>query len=91
MAVLRLKGYVDDAGELHFDAPLGLTPGEVMITVESANDDVDSDTYEPQYRAKTGAEIAASDVVGSWGHLDIEDSVAYVDEIRKHEREQRGW
>ena len=83
MAALRLKGYVNQAGELKFDPPVGLVPGEVTITIESEDDDL-------QFEGKTNGEILGSDLIGAWAHLEIEDSQAFVDEIRNREREQRG-
>ncbi|MCC6613883.1 MAG: hypothetical protein IT320_10425 [Anaerolineae bacterium] len=86
MAVWRLRGHVDEQGKLEFELPGDLQPGEVTITIDAqAEDDL------PKFEAKTGAEIAASGVIGAWADQGIEDSVAWVEEVRRREREQRGW
>lgn len=83
MIALRLKGYVNQAGELHFETPSGLEPGEVTIMIMSEPDDL-------KFEGKTNGEILASDVIGAWSHMEIDDSQAYVEDIRKKERERRG-
>jgi hypothetical protein len=90
MAEFVLRGVVLENGDLKFEMPAGIPPGEVLITIETA--DEGDDLFEGlTFQAKTGAEIAASDVVGAWAHMAIEDSVTFLEEIRRREREARGW
>lgn len=40
---------------------------------------------------KTGAEIAASDAVGGWAHLDIADGAAWVNEQKRKRSARKSW
>jgi hypothetical protein len=91
MAAIVLQGLVTETGELQFDLPTGLPPGEVLIIIETEQG-ADDELFDGlTFQAKTGAEIANSDLVGAWAHMGIEDSVSYLEEVRRREREARGW
>jgi hypothetical protein len=83
--LVKIKGYVDKDGKLNFELPEALEPGEVTITIEGEGE---GETL-PDFEAKTGAEIIASGVVGAWAHKNIEDSQAWLDELRLREEEKR--
>jgi hypothetical protein len=86
--LLRIKGYVDEEDKLNFEHPTPLAPGEVTITIEGENEE---DELAPlKFEGLTNAEIMASGAVGSWADKDIADSQAFVEEIRRKQRESRG-
>jgi hypothetical protein len=94
MEKLYLSGIITEDGRLEVTLPPGTPPGPAGVIVEPL--DENRPWTEEEIRAalvhhpKTGAEIAASDAIGSWAHLGIEDPVAWVEEVRRKEREQRG-
>jgi hypothetical protein len=95
MVTIHVKGQVTPEGELLFDAPKDLPPGEVNITIEVPNLDEQFTPEEIQelltFTPTSGADVVAAGLVGGWEDLNITDPVAFVDELRRKQREQRRW
>lgn len=98
MTTIHLSGRITEAGQLEVTLPEGLPPGDVEITIQVAAEDQQGDerpwTKEEiremlTFTPKSGAEILASGVVGSWRDLGIEDSAAWVEDIRRKIQERR--
>jgi hypothetical protein len=99
MVTIHLTGHVTDDGELVFDPPKNLPPGEVQITIEVPREPMGEDqgftdeeikellTFTP----KTGKEIVENGIIGGWEHKGITDSVEWVEEQRRKRREHRHW
>jgi hypothetical protein len=95
MVTIRLKGQVTPDGQLQFELPDNLPPGEVEITIEIPDTDeqfTDAEirdllTFEPS----SGADIIASGLAGGWEDMDISDPVAWVEALRRKQREWRSW
>lgn len=96
MVTITIDGYMTEAGKLEFELPSDLPDDEFELVIKvsrekSVNSTADEDapfTDEEieeliQPRPKTGAEIAASDVIGAWADLGIEDSVEWVQKQRE--------
>ena len=106
MVTIHLTGRVTDDGELLFDPPKNLPPGEVQITIEvpseaaaeasvAADDDQDFTDEEIKefltFKPKTGKEIVEEGLIGGWEDMGITDSVAWVEEQRRKQRERNRW
>jgi hypothetical protein len=99
MVTIHLTGRVTDEGELVFDAPKNLPPGEAKITIEvPANaapleqDFTDEEIKEMlTFTPKSGKEIVEQGLVGGWEDMGITDSVAWVEEQRRKRRERNRW
>jgi hypothetical protein len=103
MTLLKLSGRITEAGKLEVDLPANLPAGEVRVTVEIPATEqaevpwaqrpwTDEEWREMfQFTPKPLSEIVGSDVVGAWADQGIIDSVAWVEEVRRKERERRGW
>jgi hypothetical protein len=104
MATIHLTGHVTDEGQLVFEAPKNLPPGEVQITIQigedqftakgpTTDDDQDFTNEEIKefltFKPKTGKEIVEHGLVGGWEDMGITDSVAWVEEQRRKQRERR--
>ena len=95
MLTLHLKGQVTADGQLLVDLPQPIPDGDVNITIEIPNADEtfteaelsDLMTFTP----KSGADVVAAGLVGGWEDKGIDDPVAWVEEQRRKQREQRGW
>jgi hypothetical protein len=101
MTAIRLSGHITHDGKLECDLPAGLPAGEVEVVIELP----DSLELAPgdqtwieaeldallQHEPRTAVEIAASDAVGSWKHLNITDSAAWVEQVRRKEQEHHAW
>jgi len=95
MVTIHIKGRITADGLLQFEPPRNLPPGEVEITLqipegnESFTDEEIKDllTFTPT----SGADVVAAGLVGGWEHKGITDSVAFVEELRRKQREQRSW
>lgn len=97
-----VKGYIKD-GKLEIDLPDNVTDGEVEVTlpvrqekVSSAMQDETPLTDEEieafmRPNPKTGAEIAKNPSIGAWADYGITDSVEWINEQRRKQREKRGW
>lgn len=83
-----LKGYISENGELQIQLPPGYPPGEVEVSIELKPYPVPPVGV---FKAKTGAEIIAflEETNGWWDGEGIEDSVAWVEEVRRKQKENR--
>lgn len=97
MVTIRLKGQVTEAGELVFDPPSNLPPGEVDIVLEiheTSIDDLSFTKAEIQdlltFTPTSGADVVAAGLTGGWEDMGITDPVAWVEEQRRKQRELRG-
>jgi hypothetical protein len=105
MVTIHLKGHVTDDGELIFDPPKNLPPGEVGITIEvpreaaaeDAEPPADQDFTDEEIKAlltfspRSGKEIVESGLVGGWEHKGITDPVEWVEEQRRKLKERNRW
>ncbi|MBL8165539.1 MAG: hypothetical protein JNJ61_26385 [Anaerolineae bacterium] len=95
MITIRLRGQVTPDGQLRFDVPDDLPLGDVDITLEFPSPEEQFTEAEVKdmltFIPTSGAEIIADGLVGGWEDLGITDSVTFVDELRRKQREQRGW
>lgn len=95
MVTIRLKGQVTPDGQLLFDTPKDLPPGEVEITIEIPNLDEQFTEEEIQelltFVPTGGAEIVASGLIGGWEDMNITDPVAWVEELRRKQRDRNQW
>jgi hypothetical protein len=97
MATIHLTGRVTDEGELVFDAPKNLPPGEVQITIEVSGEaaPLEQDFTDEEikelltFRPKSGKEIVESGLAGGWEDMGITDSVEWVEEQRRKQWERR--
>lgn len=96
MVTIHLTGQVTEDGELVFETPKNLPPGEVQITIElpaEASDNQDFTEEEIRelraIKPKSGKEIVESGLAGGWEHKGITNSVAWVDEQRRKQKERR--
>lgn len=97
MTTVTLKGHLTEDGELRVKLPHNFVSGEVEVTITVAEDQSD---VEPAWTAhelqalltpepKSGAEIAESDAIGAWEHMEISDSVEWVAQLRRVRRDNR--
>ena len=95
MFTLHLKGQVTLDGQLVFELPEKLPPGDVDITIEIQNADEQFTSAEIKelltFTPTSGADVVAAGLVGGWEDKGITDPVAWVEEQRRKQREQRGW
>ncbi|MCC6802224.1 MAG: hypothetical protein IT319_05005 [Anaerolineae bacterium] len=96
MVTIHLTGHVTDDGELIFDPPKDLPPGEVQITIEvpvgapAEQNFTDEEIRELlTFTPKSGKEIVEEGLIGGWEDKGITDSVAWVEEQRRKRRERR--
>jgi hypothetical protein len=98
---VTIKGYVRD-GRIEVDLPDDVIEGEIEVKVPVERDMVSIEEPQPLWTdeelaelikpdPKTGAEIIALGHTGGWEHKGIEDSVEWVQELRRQRRENRGW
>jgi hypothetical protein len=102
MTIIELDAYVTEDGELrlklppnisadHFRLRLELVPIEDETVLEDTEWTDEEIAEMMRSEPKTGAEIADSDVIGSWAHKGITDSVEFVENLRRKCREKRTW
>lgn len=95
MFTLHLKGQVTSDGQLVVDLPKTVPVGDVDITIEIPNADEQFTPEEIQelmtFTPTSGADVVAAGLVGGWEDKGITDPVAWVEEQRRKQREQRGW
>ena len=101
VTMIEVRGRITEAGRLEVDLPEGLPPGDVVVKIEVPA--AEEMAWESQpwteeeirelltFKGRTGAEIAASGLTGAWKDLGITDSQAWVEEVRRKQRERRGW
>jgi hypothetical protein len=99
MFTIKIDGHVTDDGQLKFDLPADLPPGDVKITIEAVAPEVDPSE---QFTDKEIAELSAiqpgtmGDIIndgllGIWADKGINDSVEFVDDLRRQILEHRKW
>jgi hypothetical protein len=99
MATIHLTGRVTDEGELMFEAPKNLPPGEARITIEVSGETtpLEQDFTDEEikelltFTPKSGKEVVELGLTGGWKDMGITDSVAWVEEQRRKEEEDRRW
>jgi hypothetical protein len=105
MSTIELKAHVGKDGIVTLQLPPDFEDGDVTITVSRAEPapTVEDVPWEDRPWTKeeiaelmksnpmTLGEILQSESVGSWADLGIEDSQAWVDEVRRQEAERRRW
>jgi hypothetical protein len=95
MVTIRLKGEITADGQLRFDPPKNLPPGDVEITIEiSASDERFSQAEIADlldFTPKSGAEVVAAGLTGGWEDKGISDPVVWVEEQRRKQQERRQW
>jgi len=95
MVTIHLKGRVTADGQLLFDIPDHLPPGEIDITLEIPNLDEQFTQDEIKEfltsRPTSGAEIVAAGLIGGWEDLNITDPVEWVEKQRRKQRERGAW
>jgi hypothetical protein len=95
MVTFHLKGQITDDGQLVFDVPENLPPGDVDIILEIPN--VDEQFTEAEikelltFTPMSGADIVGAGLAGGWEDMNITDPVAWVDEQRRKQKERRKW
>jgi hypothetical protein len=99
MIAIQIKGHVSVDGQLEFDIPANLPPGNVNITIEipdalpehsvelTHEEMADLLTFTPA----SGADVVAAGLTGVWQDKGITDSVAWVEEQRRKQQEARQW
>lgn len=92
MTVIEVTGRINEAGELEVRLPEGLPPGSVQVRIELG--DVSPLTEQEmdelvQTTPLTGAEIVAAGLTGGWSDLNIADSAAWVEDVRRKRKENR--
>lgn len=95
MVTIHLKGQIMPDGQLLFDVPENLPPGDVDITLEIPNLDEQFTQAEIQdlltFTPTSGADIVAAGLVGGWEDMNITDPVVWVEEQRRKQKERRAW
>jgi hypothetical protein len=99
MTTKQVAGRVTPSGELIFETPKDLPPGDVLITIEPLDArPSDSETFTEDelrdlltFTPKSGAEVVAAGLTGGWEHKAISDPIEWVEEQRRKQRERRGW
>ncbi len=99
MVTLQLKVEVTEDRQVTIKLPDDFPVGEAEVTIAVGPEQKPSSADEPPLTddeidsllqrkpGKTGAEIVASGLIGSWKHKGIEDSVAWVEEQRRKRRD----
>jgi hypothetical protein len=93
MTTIRLSGRVTENGELQFEIPQGLPPGDARITIEIGSPaDWSPDELERALSVEpmTGAEIVAAGLLGGWADQKIDSGSDWVERRRAERRERRG-
>lgn len=97
MVTIHLTGHVTEDGELVFDPPKNLPPGEARITIElPAETPLEQDFTDEEieelltFTPKSGKEVVELGLTGGWEDMGITDSVAWVEEQRRKRKERRG-
>jgi hypothetical protein len=102
MVTIQVKGRITEDGKLEVDLPTGVPSREVQVTIEIAAEEEELPwelrpwtTQELAELSKsdpmTGAEIVAwLEQEGGWEDNGI-SGAEWVEEVRRKERERRGW
>lgn len=98
MLIYHLIGRVSKDGELQIRLPEGIPPGEVEVVISVPGTTLDDAPWTDeeirqmmQVEPKTGAEIAVLIDGMEAGFQHITDSVAWVEEQRREQREGSQW
>jgi hypothetical protein len=98
MTTYHLKGHVTEDGELVFDAPKDLPPGEANITIQvPAETPLEQDFTDEEikefltFTPRSGKEVVEAGLTGGWEDMGITDPVAWVEEQRRKQRERKQW
>ncbi len=82
MVTIRLKGEVTADGQLRFDPPKNLPPGDVEITIEITGSDETFSEAEiadlMNFTPQSGEAVVAAGLTGGWEDKGIDDPVAWV-------------
>lgn len=97
MFTVQVNGRVTSDSQLEFELPADIPPGEVRITIEAVAPDVDaSEQFTDEEIAElsviqpgTMGDIIHDGLLGIWENKGIEDSVEFVDNLRKQILERR--
>ena len=91
MTTIDLTGYITESGELEAKLPAGLPPGEVHITLTLP----EATAGQPlKFCPESGTDIVAairSGELDTSAWMDITDSVAWADELRRREQDRLAW
>jgi hypothetical protein len=103
MVMIRLTGRINEAGKLEVELPQGLSSESVIVTIESLVKEEalltpfwteeELTILNAPRSPRTGAEIAERIRVegGGWEDLDITDSQAYIQELRRQRQDDLTW
>jgi len=85
---VTVKGQLTEDGQVKIDLPEGWQPGEITVELslerEWSNEELDE--------LLRSEPVPASQIkTGGWEHLGIEDSVEYVEELRRKRQEKTQW
>ncbi len=89
MTTIRISGRLTEEGRIEVDhLPEGWQPGEITVELslerEWSNEELDE--------LLRSEPVPASQIkTGGWEHLGIEDSVEYVEELRRKRQEKTQW
>ena len=94
MAIIRLKGILTETGEIKVDLPENWQPGEIEVLIPTEEMEwTEEELAELEELMKPepvpASQIVTAEEIGSWS--DIEDSVAFVEELRRKRRERNQW
>ena len=91
MVTIRLKGEITADGQLRFEPPKNLPPGDVEITIEipDAEETFSEDEIADllNFTPRSGNEVVAAGLTGGWEAKGIDDPVAWVEEQRRKQQE----
>lgn len=98
MVTIYLTGHVTEDGDLVFETPKNLPPGEAKITIEVPGETpLEQDFTDEEikelltFTPKSGKEVVEAGLTGGWKDMGITDSVAWTEEQRRKRRERRQW
>ena len=92
MAIIRLKGILTENGEIKVDLPDNWQPGEVEVVITASESTwTDEEWAEIEELLKPEPRPASEIETGGWEDMGIEDSVAFVEEMRRKRREKNQW
>lgn len=102
---VELKGHITEDGKLEIELPQNFVSGDVDVWLKlkraARNDEGDEEEADRPpftdeeirelltFTPKSGKEIVESGLIGGWEHMGIEDSVEWVNQLRKKEEERR--
>lgn len=88
MSLIQVKAILTEDGKIEIDLPEGWQPGEISVEISLEPTFTDEELEElMQFNPKPASEIET----GGWEDMGIQDSVAFVEEIRRKRREKNQW